>query len=252
MDITNIMEFVKKINEVYWQKSYFSVIFIVSLLYFIIKIRNNKIIKDLGYYTVIMFISIYNPISVYVVTKFLFTSALFVRLYTIIPIAVIISIVMEDIIYCCNSKKLKFVVGIILTSLIIVFGKSYYVDKDNFAKATNIYKLPDEIIEIGNLIDNGEDTIYISIPESIGKKLRQYNANIVIVGRIPASSKDKDKETVIEDIQTSSKRGCRYIITNYDEILHLWILESGYYDIARTESYIVYERLNVNGETNTQ
>lgn len=122
----------------------------------------------------------------------------------------------------------RFRMGILTAAIIVmglVFAGNPIVSEENFVKAENIYKLPDGVIQIVDMInedagDRGEER-KAAMPLNLSTYARQYDGTLpMLYGRYP----EEDKATEVYEMmqwesipverirETAKGEGCRYLV----------------------------------------
>jgi hypothetical protein len=169
----------KEATDRNWGNSVFFILLGLSLLIILLSEKDNIKKILMGYYPLCMLLLIYTPLM-YLLAQYLFGTkelgAYYCRFFLMIPIFFIIAYALTLLLQKCGEKKL--VVGIVLVSAAIMCcGHTFYQD-DWYSRAENYDKVPNEAIELCELIDNqGEDVCAMFPPEML-IYIRQINASI--------------------------------------------------------------------------
>ena len=145
-----------------------------------------------------------------------------------------------------NFKRVKkFIVGVLFCIIVTLVGRNMYRDTQ-LVFAENAYKIPNEMIEISQLVTNAECEPCVVAVDTIPIWIRQYDASIdMLYGRYGESelralvndaSRDYEK---LYDIL--SKRECNILIIRNNEISNEEIYQYGFEYIGCTEHYALYK-----------
>lgn len=159
--------------------SYF-VLLLLCCIYLVVKKR--KKVESLLFVgmVVALFITFLNPYFTELVAQKVTGVDVYWRLYWIMPIYIIIAYVLSDLIY--KEKKLIEIITIGMTILLIKCAGSYiYEDKLYFTEHTNKYKIPDEVIQVCNLIIEDDRDVTCLFPPKLAYYPRQYTSKINVI-----------------------------------------------------------------------
>lgn len=168
---------------------------------------------------------IVNPLLGLVLERFNMLPERIVRIYWLLPVFFVIAYGGALVV---QRMEERFRMGILAAAMIaagLVFAGAPIVTKDNFVKAENIYKLPDGVIQIVDMINedakgNGGER-KAAMPLSLSTYARQYDGTFpMLYGRYP-----EEEETVkiyemmqwqsipVEAVRKGAKEGgCRYLV----------------------------------------
>ena len=155
------IENLKAAFEWYYGTGKYFLLLIFALIYLFIKEDNkNKKTFLVGYSCLAIFIII-NPIFMKIVSPFV-DDTVYNRLFWVIPSGVIISY--AGVLVVKNISKLpKKIIVFCALVITIVFSGQFVYSKANFVKTENIYKIPDEYLEVSKIV--GDIPIYPRRPD---------------------------------------------------------------------------------------
>lgn len=161
---------------------YYSVLYLISLIYILIKgKRIHKIILFWG--TVFIFLTFLNPLFSKFVSQKITGVDVYWRLYWTLPIYYSISFFVSEILCKIKNIVLKCVCIISLTGILTISGHFIY-QKPYFSRHENMYKLPNEVISIVDYILDKNKSIKkpnVLFPDDLAAKVRQYSTKVVTV-----------------------------------------------------------------------
>ncbi|MBQ8189485.1 MAG: hypothetical protein IJZ44_06870 [Lachnospiraceae bacterium] len=134
---------------------------------------------------------ILNPLVGMVLDKLQILPTRIVRLYWLIPVFFLIAYAMVLLAQKAEGKRFDTVLILLLVALIVISGR--YVGNDNtFEKAENVYKLPAEVIEIVDMINQDAESLGAYderksvMPLELATYARQYDGTLpLLFGRYP-------------------------------------------------------------------
>lgn len=128
----------------------------------------------------VMLITVYNPIVPLVLDKIFDVNSEYYRLFWLSPIVVLVPYIAVKIIIECKSRSTKLTTGLLIIVILILSGNFVY--KDGFDAAENIYKIPDELIEISRIIHDDSDSEYTKafFEYEYNMEIRQYDPKMLL------------------------------------------------------------------------
>lgn len=166
---------------------------------------------------------IVNPLVGAVLEHFHMLPERIVRIYWLLP--VFFAVAYGGALLVWRAEQ-KFRLGILTTAIVVmglVAAGNPIVTGENFIKAENVYKLPDGVIQIVNMIneDAGGGERKAAMPLSLSTYARQYDGTLpMLYGRYP----EDDKATEVYEMmqwpsvpvgqvrEKAMAEGCRYLV----------------------------------------
>ena len=163
----------------YQGTGFFLVVFLICLLA-LLKFGDHSIKKTYLPYLCVLGLSVYNIFLMQFIIRFLDLSAEYYRFIWLLPVSLVIAYVLTRIV---QSQKTKTARGIAIAAgvlVIIVSGRSLFAN--NWAWVENVYKIPNEIIEISQMIhaDTEEEQPKAAVEFDVATMLNQYDPSIRI------------------------------------------------------------------------
>ena len=223
-------------------------LFFVAMLYLFIKEKNKNTKMFTVGFPLCIFIIVLNPVFSKVVEK-VFHDKVYWRMFWMLPIGLVLAYVGVRIIDEMKTKKDKMIVGLSLVVITSMCGKFIYTT-DNYDRARNWYKIPNEAVEIAEIIEK-DDTIVKNVfaPTDLVPYLRQITSNInLMYGR---SSYGYEGSIIIPELEAGNVRfianifrekNCNYIIVSRDVNLKGNFEHYSFYLFAQTDSYDIYKQ----------
>lgn len=213
--------------------------------------RKDQKFNFWGWYIISYSVIVLNPISAIVLSK-LGLDGVYWRVFWMLPIGCMIAYMFTQVVSIADKRFFR---GILVGISIIVFGLcgKFIYTSENFQIAENLYKIPQEVIEVSNCIEPGNAVI---APIDVLIWLRTYNADIYMpIGRQAyffEGNVEKNKliesisdptMTDVEYIVTGAMNyGCRYIVIEKNRQMEGSWEDYGYYLVDQTEKYLIYRR----------
>ena len=149
MFLENIKNIVDTFNGYYGSGKYFVLLLIALIYLFMVEKEKDKKAFFIWYPCLTLFI-ILNPLFNKIVDPLL-NDKVYNRLYWIIPIGIIIAYAAVKIVKS-NSEKYGKIIVFIAISTIIIFSGNFIYTKANYIRTDNLYKIPDEYVEVANIL----------------------------------------------------------------------------------------------------
>lgn len=221
-------------------------LFLVAILYIYLKEDNKKIKSFLVYFPIIILLVTLNPIFNKIVGK-IFTASVYWRVYWMLPLGVVIAYAAVRFINSGNEKSKKVIatIGIIIT--IMMSGRLIY-NKENYIQVSNLYKVPDEVLEVVEVIRQGKEERKKALTsEQLVAYIRQVDASIELAyRREPTGYLDNEFVRIMhsgisEDIVNMAfENDCNYIVLDRGLVINVELHYFGFERIAETENFIIY------------
>ena len=117
-----------------------------------------------------------NPI----IYKYIFQKIIYWRLLWIFPGAILVGVAITKIIKSINVGIVKWAVLGLAAYGIVAFGTNVY-QKEWYSKTDNFYKLPNEAVEIVDVILDIDDNSKCVMPEELFSYVRQYSGDMELL-----------------------------------------------------------------------
>lgn len=261
--------FVKACMEAYWGSCLFPVLFAAGLLWMLFS-RKRDASRVFWYYTVFLFLTVYNPVLVkYIVPKVKFENEYY-RFIWILPVIPAIAYYGVRLIWKFGKSWQKFVAFAVVLGVIVAAGSPVNCLTESFTMAENIYKIPDELRTVCDLIhqDRGMENPRVVFDTTLNNVARQYDPSMFLVinrnaaiyrsgstvtGTFDEKSVSYKRQKIIMDVVyyqqqddlNRFQRALKYTKTDYlvvkiDLPNHDFIRSAGCETVAVTENYVVY------------
>lgn len=234
----------------------------IVMLFFLLWPRNFKLKQYFLYPSIVILIFINNPLCIYyIVESGLLSYNRYVRLYWLLPVTFILAYLCVKLV--TKAKNWRRIVVALICAGIIIYTGSYMFTNESYTKMTNLYKLPDDVIEICDFIEN--DVIFggktmeetrIVAPVIVSSYIHQYNGEIkTLFGRYNNSSVYYDVaqnmmkllEAPELDVKAicdyAHESACDYIVIDDNKPQNGKFRKYDYEQLAQVESYIIYKEV---------
>lgn len=252
------MDYIKTLFVLYNDKGILILLYLIGagLIVRLEKNKENKMV--FAYSACFLPLVILNPLVGYVMEKADVMAYRMVRIYWILPVVWVIAYGFVLLVDRLGKKKqiLGVAVTIGLAMVIIIVGQPL-MTKDNYRKADNIYKLPNEVIEVVDKI-NADYNAGLSesrmsvMPEELATYARLYDGTFPLLygrmadtdaaGRI-YSFMGYDTLNMQEIADGALHEGCGYLVLDSEKACENAPDEAKVTEFARVGKYCLY-RLN--------
>lgn len=182
------------------EKYVFFALFLLSIIYIFITEKNKKIKDFFVGFSVFILLVIWNPIGIYVLNKFINIGSMY-RIYYMLPTCVSIAYALTLLIRSCHNKIEKFIVFTCSMILIPFFGECIF-NETTTIKVNNLYKLPDDTVEVAYAIASDTETTdkKAMVPYFMSAQIRQVCPEIKLCySRIIFNPKDENGNSLPHD-----------------------------------------------------
>lgn len=241
------------------------VMYLFAVLYILIKgERREKEIFLPG--TAVLLVTVFNPVVPLVLDKIFDVNNEYYRLFWIAPVVIIVPYVITVIVCDMPKGGARLLVASLLGLMLILGGNFVYAE--GFDIAENIYKIPDELIEISEMIHEDSPNEYSKayFEYEYNMEIRQYDPKMLLtvdredylyamnysytaemlsddekpVNRILALLVRNQK--IEEEVFTDSleKTGTEYVVLTAGHPQIPFIRRAGLYEIGRVGTHIIF------------
>lgn len=144
-------------------------------------------------------------------------------------------------------------IGLAVLCVLIVLGGDYVYDSEHISKAENGYHLPQEAVDVVDLIEPDEGRITVLVPADLIYYVRQYSTKIelpygreMLIARWNyhnAMYEAMEQDEVIRTetfVELAREYPCAYIVLKEDREMESPLTEYGYEVYGQVGEYVVY------------
>lgn len=240
------IEIVKNTFIEYKGEGMYFALFLIGILYFLLKEKNKKVKLLFVLYPIIMMIITINPIFHKLIGNFFENT--YWRVYWLIPL--IIEIAYFSVRFIKEQEGKNRIIASVGIVVIIIFSGRLIYNKDNFTKTGNLYKLPDESVLVAQLIGADEAEYKKAIvPETLVAHIRQIDASIELLYKrepdgvyfkIPAWT-ESNSGNVKGITAIAKEKKCNYVVFKKAVVLNGKMEDYGFEKINETPNYAIYK-----------
>lgn len=246
---------------------YIWILYAVSIIY-IIYCKKKYMFSDYARISIISTVIVFNPLFCGLIIRYFFTYSRYFRVLWLMPVYCVIAIAASD--FCLSKHKWKTAV-ILCVVIIFIMGKFEFTQ--NFSLAENIYKLPQEVIDICEYFKQTKEyasgQLKISAEPYLSTFIRQYDPHIHLqFGRtstVYTESMEAEMAYVQISIEKGEERdiylltkalrndGCRFLVIESEKVTDNEMRTYGYAYTDTVGGYEIYSDFwysDVPGEEN--
>ena len=192
--MSKLIDEIKTLFEYFNNGDYiFFLFFLLSIITIFYFEKDIKIRDFFTWYSIIILGVIWNPICIWVLNKFINMGAMY-RIYYMLPLVISIAYALTKIIEKNKNIFQKLLMVFVFTVLIVIFGECIF-NQYSTIKVNNLYKLPDETVQVAKIISEDNETTYKKaiVPYEMSSHIRQLYANVELYyTRIISNPKDEN------------------------------------------------------------
>ena len=263
------LRFVDACMRLYWGSCWYPLLFAVGLICTLVLGRKRKSGIFIGY-TVFMLLTVYNPLVVkYLIAKVKFENEYY-RFIWILPVIPAVAYYGVRLVTAFRKTWIKVLMAAAVLTGFVILGNPLDGVVTNFAMAENIYKVPNDLRAVCDVIHQNQENDFprVVFDGSLNSIVRQYDAGIATVisrnasiyrsGSTVAGNYDKNSSfykrqkallDVIDYHIYEDKEGFQaalkksktdFVVTQIGLVDHDFLTECGCELIAQTESCYIY------------
>lgn len=159
----------------------FLVLYFAMLLYILIK-GSDKEKRIFIPMSVLMIATVYNPVFPLVITLFTKVDSEYYRFFWMTPVIVLVPYVITKFILSIMKGEIKHKKSVVILSIIALLLSSKSVFDSGMQLAENKYKIPNELIEVSEIIHADSDKEYPKafLEFDYNMQMRQYDAKMLL------------------------------------------------------------------------
>ena len=176
------LRFVDACMRLYWSSCWYPLLFVVGLICTLIwgRKRNSRIFIG---YTLFLLLTVYNPLVVkYMIPRFKFENEYY-RFIWIIPVVPAVAYYGVRLVTMFKKKWLRVLLAIAVSVGFMILGNPLDGVVTNFAMTENIYKVPNDLRAVCDVIHQNQENDFprVVFDNGLNSIVRQYDAGIATV-----------------------------------------------------------------------
>ena len=216
---------------------------------------------------VMLLVTVYNPLTPLILDRIFDVSGEYYRLFWIAPVIILVPYVCAMMMTRENKGWENVIFAVLIIAMFIVGGN--YVYAKGYDAAENIYKIPDELIGISDIIHSDSDTEYVRafFEYEYNMEIRQYDPKMLLpVDRedyiyavnysytdemLSDEGKPSDRllallvrnQKISKDDLTEALEATdtSYVVLSKGHPQAAFIRSAGLYELAETQTHIIYK-----------
>jgi len=178
---TNKFEYLRACLERYNGSTGFLVLYFAALIYILLKgsEREKKIFIPVS---VLSLLTVYNPIFPHVLSVFADINSEYYRFFWMTPVVILVPYVATKLILALTSGEIKHRKTVIILAVLVLLSASNCVLKSGTKLPENVYKVPNEMMEVSEIIhaDCPNEYPKAFLEYEYNMQMRQYDASMLL------------------------------------------------------------------------
>ncbi len=232
------------------ENGYLAGIYLFVLLYLWLTEKDKRKRAVFVYAPTLLLLMFFCPLFRKIFVRLLEDSETYYRLLWLLQMSIVSA---YGLIKLCGRHRR---IGLVVICVAIIACGNYVYDSEHITKAENVYHLPQEAIDIVDLIEPEEGRITVLVPADLIYYVRQYSTNIelpygreMLIARWDyhhAMYEAMEKADVIETetfAELARQYPCAYVILKEDRETDKPLTERGYALYDQVGDYLIYKDL---------
>lgn len=230
------------------ENGFLAVLYLLALVYLWAAEKNKRRRAVFVYAPTLLLLMFFCPLFRKVFVKLLGDSETYYRLLWLLQMSMVSA---YGMIKLCGKYRRT---GLGVACVLIVACGNYVYDSEHITKAQNAYHLPQEAIDIVDLIEPEEGRITVLVPADLIYYIRQYSTNIelpygreMLIARWDyhhAMYEAMERADVIETetfVELAREYPCAYVVLKKDRELEKPLTEYGFTLYGQVGDYLLYQ-----------
>lgn len=230
------------------ENGYLAGIYLFALLYLWLTEKNRSRRAVFVYAPTLLLALFFCPLFRKVFVRVLDDSETYYRLLWLLQMSVVSA---YGLIRLCGRHRR---IGLVVISVAIIACGNYVYDSEHITKAQNAYHLPQEAVDIVDLIEPEEGRITVLVPADLIYYVRQYSTKIelpygreMLIARWDyhhAMYEAMEKAEVIETesfVELTRQYPCSYVVLKEDRVTTEPLSDYGFTLCDQVGDYLIYE-----------
>lgn len=251
--MAEILSLVKSVYQSFSGTGMYFSLFYIALLYICLKKEEKETKYIFVYPSLFLLFIIFNPVTAQIIGGHLVGWDVYWRVFWTLPLIAVIAYGGTQVVRIQEGKRKQILTQIAIALIIILCGK-FALNTELFSYPENLYKIPNEVIEVADIIlEDGEEP-RVAAPLSVSGYLREYTGEIIqAYGRNAArnaaskgtlaiyeqlSSEAPDLEFLVKKVR---KGKYKYLVVSSRWQYDKEFAEYQYEKLGCTNSYVIYK-----------
>lgn len=262
------LNFVKTCLHLYWEDICFFGIYIITILFLLYSKKRE--LQMLSIYTVFLFLTIFNPVLIKYIYSLFHMDDVYYRFFWLLPVSILLAYGCIYLIGKGSSLFQKSLLCIAILCIILLTGSPVKYWKSAIDFPDNLYKVPDEVIEVSEVLHQNitENDPRIAVAFDLLLTIRQFDASIHLtidrdsalcwnglsnfqyINNKPYYEAQKSIMNVLYAGDTSNPEGfsaaiqstgTEYIVYNKNIAIQEFLVTQNFTPVAETDTYCIYK-----------
>lgn len=240
----------------YWGNGFYEYLLLIAVVYFLVFGRKKERVKLFLIYVIVFLGIFFCPVTAWIIQKCV-GGLVYWRVLWLVPVVPLIGYAGTCLIQKAGKKPLvQWTLLAVVTALLVLCGKG--LERDGFyQKVQNVQKIPDEIVEICDLINSQKDEdeeIYLATDDKVASYVRIYDPAIKMpYGRGRQGAKNKvarllhdqlvaEIPVIKKVVKYARKLECNYLVFPLpSEKKQIYMDGKGFHLIGQVNSYGIFK-----------
>lgn len=251
------LEYMQEVYQMYFDRWPYALLMGIVILLLATRYRKKEVAAMLVICGIIWLLFL-NPIVIYLVCSLKgAVTGRYVRVFWTFPAIIAVGYLTVEMGASARKLKKVLIYGVILTIFILTGGA--VLSQENFVIAPNLYKLPEEVIEVADKLEENKraewESPCVLVTVYLSTYIRQYDGNIrQIYGRESPNERGSsmygklyyyaDKEIEYNDLyllgQEAAGMGVNMMALAKYQVQSNALESTGYFLVDETENYYIY------------
>ncbi|MBR3683857.1 MAG: hypothetical protein IKL78_03160 [Lachnospiraceae bacterium] len=177
-----MLETIQSVVDIYKNYSGTSVLMLlvlIALLYLWVTHKEKSPLTILLYVVTTLYALFFIPVYSYVVIHFLLEEEVYYRMLWLVPSAMLFAYVSVKALIHAGSVQRRIVTAGMIVGIVAGTGSMVFTD-GTYTKAENVYHLPQDVIDVVDIINSGDARIIAAFPPELVQYVRQYSSDVTL------------------------------------------------------------------------
>ena len=241
----------------YWGNGFYAYLLVVAFVYFLVFGRKKERARTVMAYIAVVLAVFFCPVTAYIIQKCIGRSVYW-RVLWILPVVPLIAYAGTCLIKKVGDSRIRQYAVLIVIAAVLAFCGTGLNKGEFYKKVQNVQKIPDEVVQICNLINEqkeDDEEIYLATDDKIASYVRVYDPSIKMpYGRGGKGASGKKaarwlhKQLVAEVpvikkvVKNAKKLKCNYLVFPVpSEKKQKYMETKGFYLIGQVNEYGIFK-----------
>ena len=202
------LDYLRLCLDLYSENCAFLMLYFVALIFVCVKGSDTekRIFVPQG---LVLLLTVYNPVCPVILMRFFDVNGEYYRFFWIAPVIILVPYAAVKLIMMLDTRSARIALSAVIAAVMVISGNFLY--GSGYVKAENIYKMPEELIEVSEIIHSDSKVEYPKafLEYEYNMQMRQYDPKILLtVDRedyLYATSMDYTEEMLADETHPQYK-----------------------------------------------